>query len=160
MNEFQQQFAKGFQIGLRPVIRNPINNESLTLAQGLVPEDGVLHSIEDITSDIINTSSLNAIFPFPQIFVLSVFTLVCCKDAIYDYTSGNLVLVINGFTQSSVLWSYADFGPCGVLSNSAVTIKRDGISHEWFVVVDRSIPQGQCVSSLNGQLFVGGLVNV
>ena len=158
MNEFQEQYAKGFQVGLRPVIRNPLNNETLILSQGLVPEDGVLHSIEDISNNQINTSALGCTFPWPQVFVLRNMTLVCAQNGIYIVNPDlSLTEVCNLFVQSSVPWTYADFGPTVILCNGASIVKCDGITGEWAQVSDCSIMGANCIAGINGQLFAGGL---
>jgi hypothetical protein len=158
MNEFQTQFAKGFQVGLRPTLRSQIGNEALVMAQGLVPEEGVLHSIEDITVQQIDTSSLGCTWPWPQIFVLQSITVVCSQNAIFVVNPDmSLTQVCNWFAPPNSLWTYADFGLTVILCNGASIIKLDGLSGEWGQVSDCSIMGANCIAGINGQLFAGGL---
>jgi hypothetical protein len=156
MKEFSFTFDKGLKVGLRANKRNPRGQEALIKAQGVIPEDGALCALEDISSQQIDTSALNCTFPYPQIFTLTQLTLVCTPTEIYQYESGVLTLLYTCAT-AGYTWTFADYGNYIVLTNGNHIVIREGLSGDWTEQSDSAIPLCACLCDVNGQLIVGGL---
>ncbi len=153
MREYTIIFRDGLQRGLRKTEKNPRNNQALTKCQGAIPEDGVVHALEDIQSAEI-LESIDAAFPFPQIFALSMCTLVCTATMIYEYASGNLTAVYEDAPEGST-WTVADYGRFIVLTNGAILIVKDAQTGDYEEYELCDIPNCICVADVNGQMFVG-----
>ena len=76
MQEYTLVFRDGLGKGLRSTDKNPRNNQALVESRGAIPEDGVIHALEDISKYRLLTGGLPSAFPFPQIFVLNYLVLV------------------------------------------------------------------------------------
>jgi hypothetical protein len=153
MREYTIIFRDGIQRGLRKTEKNPRNSQALTKCQGAFPEDGVVHALDDLQSAEI-LSSIDAEFPFPQIFALSMVTLVCTATKIYEYASGNITPVFEDATEGST-WTVADYGRFIVLTNGAILVVKDAQTGDYEEYTFCDIPNCICVADVNGQMFVG-----
>lgn len=154
MQEHIIAFDEGIRRGLRPRENSAKNSQQFIQLDGLYVKDEVLHSLEG--PDLIDTSSLDCSFPFPQIFDLTTITLVCTATKVYEYnhstqTFSQLISVSEGST-----WTCADYYEFIVMTNGRALIYRDANSGKWALYADCEIPYGICVCNLNGQLIIGG----
>lgn len=138
--------------GLRSSKRAPRNEKFLVQCVGAVGIDQVLSVIDDLESDRIDTESLGASWPFPQIFVLKYMTLVCTDARIYEYTGGGLTLR-HGPVSTDGLWSCVDYFDYLYMSNGAVAVRRKATSGNWSTV--SSLPYAKSMVDYNGQIMLG-----
>lgn len=154
MKEFTLIFKDGLAAGLRASAKNPRNVQALVECIGAVPENGIIHALEDIRSFYIDTSGLDVTFPFPQIFVLSKTTLVCTQTNIYELVLDVLNPVFLGAPAGST-WTVADYGRFIVMTNGACMLVRSATTNTFELYDSCDIPPCQCVCDVNGQMFVG-----
>lgn len=152
MREYTTTYRTGLENGLRPNERNPRNVQFLSMLRGAIPYDKVISSLRELPDPI---STLNAQWPFPQLFHLRRMTLVCDRTAIYEYKDGSLSLLCNAVSGST--WSCADFGEYVVLTNGESLITRDPQTGVFSEYADCAIPSCLCVCEVNSQLLVGGI---
>ena len=145
-------FKEGISKGLRKSARNPKNNEFFTELSGMFHEEGILRTLE--IPDQVDTSALDCTFPFPQIFRLVGFTLVCTSTTIYRLDNGVLTSLIS--VAAGTTWSLADFGAYIIMTNGRALVKYDFASGTWGEYVECAIPNCVCLCAFKGQLFVGG----
>lgn len=154
MREFPFKFDEGLKKGLRPNLYVPRDSQWLVQAFGLIPEDDLLQTIPQLT-DAINATGES--YPYPQIFKLINFILVCGKRAIYEYDidedSLNLVFVASS---AGATWSYADLHDYILLTNGSVLIERDPVTGIYREPIDCGVPHCLCICDLNGQIVLGG----
>lgn len=153
MREYTVTYKDGLAHGLRPNERNPRNSQFLTALRGAIPYDNVVSALRELPDPI---STLNAQWPFPQLFHLRRMTLVCDRSAIYEYKDGSLILLCNTVTGDT--WSCADFGEYIVLTNGQSLITRDPQTGVFSEYIDCRIPPCLCVCEVNSQLLVGGIL--
>jgi hypothetical protein len=154
MREFPFKFDEGLQKGLRPNLYVPRDSQWLIQALGVIPEDDLLQTIPQLPTAINATGET---YPYPQIFKLLNFILVCGKLAIYEYDLDSTNLTLRFVASSAgATWSYADFNDYFVLTNGNVLITRDPITGIYSEPYDCGIPHCLCLCDLNGQIIVGG----
>lgn len=136
--------------GIRPSVRSPRNLDFLTECVGAVGRDGVLSALDSMTR--MNTSVITDSFPFPQIFIFNVVTLVCGHGKIYEWNGSSLTLVYTAATKGG-LWSAADFYDYIYLSNGAEAVVRNAASKTY--AIDTTLPTASCICNFNGQVMVG-----
>jgi len=153
MREYTILYKKGLAIGLRSSEHNPKNEGALIQAAGIIQESGELFNLDELST--FDISSIEACdFPFPQIFQLREWTLICTPTKIYTYDGATLTLVYTAEEGST--WTVADFYNFLVLSNGRELITLDPESGDWSKYLDCAVPYCLCLCDLNGQLFVGG----
>lgn len=152
--------------GLRPSSHNPRNSPFLVESIGAFPYDGVLQSVAQLLR--VDTSALICSFPYPQIFVLSDYIIVCTQTAIVELTD---IGVIDGwgdapwgeFPWGSTLltgltagwpWVCVDFKLFIYLTNGKIAIIRDTETGAW-TINPENIPFGTALCNYNGQVLVG-----
>jgi hypothetical protein len=153
MREYTLQIEKALKIGLRPSDRTPPNKGVLVEAQGVIQESGELFNLENL--EAFDISDIEAcIFPFPQVFKLIRWTLICTPTRVYTYRDGVVTLVYTGAEAST--WTVADFYDFLLLTNGNTWIELDPETASWCPFSDDEVPSCLCLCDLNGQLFVGG----
>ena len=153
MREYENIFDDGLVKGLRSTSKNMRNTQRLIKADGMFPEEGVLRAVESVTS-IPGLTALGLVFPFPQLHVGQVHTIIMGPTEFWEYKSGVLTSVISGLTNNG-LWTVADFYDYILITNGIEMVRRDAESHSWEVYVDENVPVSRCVAAVNGQLIVG-----
>lgn len=153
MREYENIFEDGLVSGLRATSKNVRNSQKLIQSDGMFPEEGVLRAVESITN-IPGLEALGLVFPFPQLHVGQVHTLIMGSEEIWEYANGALVSVLSGLTDNG-LWTVADFYDYILMSNGVHIIRRDAIAQSWSILVDDEVPISKCVAAVNGQLIVG-----
>lgn len=155
MREFTLVFGDGLVRGLRKQAGNPTNEQALVISDGLFPHERVSQALEDLTEYQVALGSIEAEFPFPQVFVLRQMTLVCTATEIYKLVAGTLTL-LHGLLEAGTTWTVADYDAYVVMTNGKVLLVRDALSGEFNVFESCYIPPCICLCDLNGQLIVGG----
>lgn len=153
MHEYTVIFKDGLAAGLRSSVHNPRNVGSLIKADGVTQESKELFNLDELST--FDISILDACtFPFPQIFQLREWTIVCTPTKIYTYDGSTLTLVYTAEEGST--WTFGDFYNYLILTNGRELITLDPESGEWSKYLDTAIPNCLCLCDINGQLFVGG----
>lgn len=137
--------------GLRPSKLMPRNTKFLTECKGAVGKDGVLQAGDELVR--FDTTSISAIFPYPQIFVFTEMVIVCTATDIYEVVSGVLthkLTVAEGRT-----WSAVDYAEFVYLSNNKVSVTRSPGSGAY--AVSATLPTAAAICDFNGQCMIGGL---
>ena len=154
MQEYTVEFKEGLIKGLRRSDHNPVNSGYLIQADGVIKEAGELFNIEEF--DQLDLSDLDAqTFPFPQVFQMRNWTILCTPTKIYTYNGSSFTLVYTAELEGST-WTYADFYNYILMTNGRVLIWLDPESGTWSKYIDCYIPTCLCLCDVNGQVFVGG----
>ena len=152
MNEYTIEFREGLEVGLRHSDKNPKNVQALVRSDSVFYETGILRNTDEIST--MDLTALGCTWPFPQIFDLKSFKLICTETEIYKLSGGSLTLVFTALEGST--WTMADFDTFLVFTNGRVLATLDPVSGIWSQYFDCAIPACLCVCNLNGQLLVGG----
>jgi len=153
MREYTIMFEEGLKVGLRKSDHNPKNKGALIEAQGVIQKAGELHSLEEL--EFLDVSTIDACtFPFPQIFQLTSWTLVCTPTKIYTFDGAAFTLVYTAAEGST--WTVAEFHDFLLLTNGAEWVTLDPDSGCWEDYIPDEIIICLCNCDINGQLFVGG----
>jgi hypothetical protein len=134
--------------GLRTSKRNKRNDHSLTVLSGSVGQDEVLAVLEEL--DRIDTSELAVEFPYPQLFVLINYILVCTATNIYEYSNGVLTSKLN--VEPGDPWRVLDFYDYIYMSNAVISVTRDAITREYSL---SDLPPANAMCNFNGQVLIG-----
>jgi len=153
MKEYTVFYKDGLAKGLRASEFNPRNEGALVEAQGVFQESKKLSNILELLTFDISTIDAQT-YPFPQVFQLREWTIVCTPTKIYTYDGASLTLVHTAVEGST--WTIADFYQFVVLTNGAELVALDPETGEWTQFIDCAVPVCLCCCDLNGQLFVGG----
>lgn len=143
--------SKDLARGLRRSSSNPRDRHGMTSLSGMVAKDGVLQALDELSR--IDTDVITDGFPYPQLFVLSNYILICSATKIYDYSSGSLVLKYTAGAVGST-WKCIDFIEYLILTNDSVVVVRE--AHTGNFVETSTIPDASAICNYNGQIFVGG----
>jgi len=153
MREYTITFKDGLKAGLRPSSKTPKNKGALIQADGIAQETGELFNLDELST--FDISAIEACtFPFPQVFQLREWTLVCTPTKIYTYDGTSLTLVYTAEEGST--WTVGDFYNFLILTNGRELITLDPETGAWSKFLDCEIPNCLCLCDVNGQLFVGG----
>jgi len=142
--------SKDLQRGLRKKVSNPRDVHGMTVLSGLVSQDGILSALDDLSR--IDSSIITDSFPYPQLFVLANYTLVCSSTKIYEYVGGILTEKLTVVAAST--WKVVDYIEYIVLTNGSQVVTRDAMSGTY--AVSAVIPAANAVCNYNGQLVIGG----
>jgi hypothetical protein len=138
--------------GLRKSARAVRNAMFLTECDGAVGQDGVLSSIEQLTSLSLGSGVVDQIFPFPQVFDFTNLTIVCDSRRIYEYEGGTLTLKYTS-SNSGGVWCAVDFFDYVYISNGVEAVTRDAGSKEY--TLSTVLPTAQAMCNYNGQVLIG-----
>lgn len=136
--------------GLRTTKRAPRNSEYLVECAGAIGREGVLSSIDQLTS--IDTSAATSMFPFPQVFDFVNVTIVCDPWHIYEWEGGVLTLKYTSTLQGGI-WCAIDLYDYVCLSNGAETVVRDPSDKTYSISTELPVFQAAC--NYNGQILIG-----
>jgi len=136
--------------GLRPSRRNPRNEKFLTKADRAIGLDGVLHVLDDLSEDQLDTSLITDGFPYPQLFVFPAVIVVCGKTKVYEYSLGALSLKLT--VDAGTIWSGVSYFDYIYMSNGKVSIERDPNTSSWAL---STLPIARGICDLNGQVMIG-----
>jgi len=153
MYEYTLMVKDGLKAGLRASKNNPKNVGALVQATGTIQDTGKLVNIDELSTFDISTIEV-CTFPFPQVFQLREWTLVCTPTKIYTYDGTTLTLVYTAEEGST--WTIGDFYNYLVLTNGRELITLDPETGDWSKYLDCAIPYCLCICDVNGQIFVGG----
>lgn len=153
MREYTIIFKDGLSAGLRASEHNPTNQGALIRADGVIQESKELFNLDKLsTFDIAALEACD--FPFPQIFQLREWTVICTPTKIYTYDGAALTLVYTAEEGST--WTFADFYNYIIMTNGRELITLDPETGAWSKYIECAIPTCLCLCDVNGQLFVGG----
>lgn len=136
--------------GLRPSKRIARNSKFMVECVGAVGKDKVLSVLEDLESGRIDTSIITDSFPYPQIFVLVNFILICGSTEIYTYDGSTMTLQIDVGT-SGLTWSVVESYDYIYMSNCAVAVVRDPLSGTFSI---SNLPAARAMCNYNGQVII------
>lgn len=136
--------------GLRKNENLSRDRHGMTEMTGLISRDNVITALDQLSR--INTDIITDGFPYPQLFVLSNYILICGSTKIYDYSSGSLVLVATVSAGST--WKVIDFIEYLVLTNGVVNVIRDAANGVFSVSTD--FPEANAICNYKGQVLIGG----
>lgn len=135
--------------GLAPK-NNPRNNPLLVDSTGMFVNSGALESVEEFTRMTL-PSGESFTFPYPQLFVLSDFIVLCNEDKIWEWGGSSWILKRKWLTPGTT-WTCVDRKNYLIFSNMQVTVTRNPISGVYDI--DTDLPYGS-YGDFNGQLCVG-----
>jgi hypothetical protein len=139
--------------GNRPTAKATRNNQFLVECKGMVGLEGVLQTLDDISSHWIDLHiTITDGFPYPQIFVFTNLVIVCSLTKIYEYAGGVLSAAKITVTAGST-WSAVDFYDFIYLSNSKVAVVRDATTGLYSL--STTLPKASTICNFNGQVHVG-----
>ena len=153
MQEYTLTIQKALAVGLRNTEDNPKNVSGLTFAQGVLQKAGTLVNLDLLTNFDISTI-VACDFPFPQMFQLREWTLICTPTKIYTFDGTSLTSVYTAVEGTT--WTYGDFYNYLILTNGQELITLDPDTGVWSKYLDCKIPYCVCLCDVNGQVFVGG----
>lgn len=153
MQEYTIFYQEGLAKGLRVTDHKLRNDGGLIRADGLLVETGELFNLEELSMfDISDIGECE--FPYPQIFQLRNWTLICTATKIYSYNGTTLTLVYTAEEGST--WTVGDFYDYLLLTNGKELVVLDPEDGTWSKYLDCAIPNCLCLCDVNGQIFVGG----
>ena len=152
MREYTISFDEGISVGLRRFDKPKKGDKALIQSDGVLKDSGTLTNLEQLGT--VDFSALGCTFPFPQIFQLKNFTLVCTPTDIYTYDGSALTLCYTAEAGST--WTIADFYNYIIMTNGKELVTLDPMSGDWSKYIDCAIPNCLCLCELNGQVVVGG----
>ena len=140
--------------GLRASSKLYRNAKSLSQCDGCIGIDGLLSTVPTLSLSNLYNSSLviKDDFPFPQIFTLEKYIIVCNRTTILELVGSTLVLkatVIGG-----ELWSIASSHDFLYLSNGVVSLVRNPENGK-YVITDA--PICSALINFNGQIICGNI---
>ena len=140
--------------GLRQSSRLPRNTKTLSRCDGCVGIEGLLSTSPDIAVSAIHASDLviKSDFPFPQIFTLEKYVVVCNRTTILELVGASLVL--KATVTGGELWSIASSHDFLYLSNGVTSLVRNPLNGEYEAT---TAPVCSAILNFNGQIICGNL---
>ncbi len=140
--------------GLRQSSKLSRNVKSLTVCDGCIGIDGLLWTSPDIAVSTQHASALviKSDFPFPQIFALEKYVVVCNRTTLLELVGASLVL--KATVTGGELWSIASSHDFLYLTNGVVSLVRDPLTG---VYSSTSAPVCSTVLNFNGQIICGNI---
>ena len=140
--------------GLRSTDKSIRNQKVLTRCDGMVGIDGLLGTIPTITLSTLwsNDLIIKDDFPFPQIFALDKFMLICNRASILEYNGATLISKISA--TGGELWTVASAHDFIYLSNGVVSIIRDPATGNYSL---SDAPVCSAILNFNGQIICGNI---
>ena len=128
-----------------------LNEDKLLELNGFIVEDGVIQTMDALAR--IDTSGISASFPYPQLFNLTNFVLICTDTSIYEYNESTGTLTEKIEVTEGSTWSVVDFHDFIYLTNGSVNVLRD--VEDGTYSLSTTIPTGMALCNNNGQVIVG-----
>ena len=140
--------------GLRPTDKVPKGAKTLSICSGIIGIEGQLNTIPTLSISTLYSSPLviKDDFPFPQIFTLEKFIIVCNRTSILELTGAGLVS--KATTVGGELWSIASSHDFLYLSNGMVSLVRNPQSGEY---ESTDAPVCSAILNFNGQIICGNI---
>lgn len=135
--------------GLRPIENIKTEDIYLTQAQGLISEDGALHTID--TPTVLTTPD-----PVLQIVQLKNRAIVITTTSFYELVNSTLTLKLS--IASTGRWGIADYGEFILFVDPTRTVSRDPFTGVYTTRTD--IPKGFDAINYGGQCLIAGAINV
>lgn len=143
--------AKTLARGLRRTASNPRDSFGMINLSSLIGKDSVLQTIPELSALI--TTEITDSFPYPQLFVLANYILICDSTKIYEY-DGSLNLKYT-VAEAGLTWKVVDYIEYLLLTNGVITVVRNASSGTYSE--ETTIPTAKVMANYNGQLFLGGI---
>jgi hypothetical protein len=137
--------------GLRRTENDPRNRPGFEDLNGLIGKDGNLVTLPVLTR--LATTVITDAFPYPQIFNLRRYILVCGSTKIYEFDGTTMTLKITASVAGQT-WSVLDYFDHIYLSNGSVVIIRDSQTNAYSE--STSLPTALAACDYNGQAMLGG----
>ena len=134
--------------GLRPTKRSIRNAGFMIQCSGAVGREGALQILDQL--DAMDLAVITDGFPYPQIFVFPLVTVVCGKTKIYEWVDAALVLKLT--VTEGAMWEAVAGGNYIYLSNGKVAVTRD--ANNWTYTLS-DLPTASCICDFNGQVVIG-----
>lgn len=140
--------------GLRQSSRLPRNAKTLSRCDGCVGVDELLSTSPSIAVSTQHASALviKSDFPFPQIFTLEKYVVVCNRTTVLELVEASLVL--KATVTGGELWSIASSHDFLYLSNGVVSLVRNPLNGEY---ESTTAPVCSAILNFNGQIVCGNL---
>ena len=140
--------------GLRHSFRLPRNAKTLSRCDGCVGVDGLLGASPSIAVSTMHASDLviKSDFPFPQIFTLEKYIVVCNRTTVLELVGTSLVL--KATVTGGELWSIASSHDFLYLSNGVSSLVRNPLNGEY---ESTTAPVCSAILNYNGQIVCGNL---
>lgn len=126
------------------------DRHGMTELTGLISKDDVITAMDQLIR--IDTNIITDGFPYPQLFILSNYILICGSTKIYDYSSGSLILVAT--VTAGNTWKVVDFIEYLILTNGVVNVVRSASDGTFNISTD--FPEANAICNYNGQVLIGG----
>ena len=142
--------------GLRSNANSIRGQKTLTVCDGMVGQDGLLKSLPTLTLSSLYSNPLiiKDDFPFPQIFSLEKFLIVCNRTTVLEYTSTS-GLVLKATVTGGELWSIASAHDFIYMSNWVVNLVRDPSTGTYSS--STAVPICSAMINFNGQIICGNI---
>lgn len=148
--------AEDLSRGLRSNANSSRNQKTLLECTGMVGQDGLLKSLPTLNLSPLydNALVIKDDFPFPQIFSLEKFIIVCNRTTVLEYTtlSG---LVLKATVTGGELWSIASAHDFIYMSNGVVNLVRDPSTGTY--ASSTAVPICSAMINFNGQIICGNI---
>ena len=154
MYEYTLMVKAALTVGLRSSDKNPMNKGALTKADGVLQVESELTKIDKLVAFDISTIEA-CTYPFPQVFQLREWTIICTPTKIYTYDGTTITLVYTAEAGST--WTVGDFYNYLIMTNGKELITLHPDTGVWSKYLDSAIPYCLCLcDTKGGQIFVGG----
>ena len=135
--------------GIQPNAKQTRSQYGIETLSGMIGVDGSLVSLPALTR--IATSVITDPFPYPQLFVLNTFSIICGSTKIYEYDGSTLTLKLT--VTAGAIWDLVSSFNYVYLSNGTVAVERNPDTKVYAL---SSLPKFQSACNYNGQLMLGG----
>lgn len=146
--------SKDLFSGLRNTSKAIRNQKVLARCDGCVGIDGLLSTLDTPVISTLYSSSLvtKDDFPFPQIFTLEKFIIVCNRTTVLELKDSTLVL--KATVTGGELWTVGSSHDFLYLSNGIVSIVRNPNNGEY---ESTDAPVCSAILNYNGQIICGNI---
>jgi hypothetical protein len=134
--------------GIQPNAKQTRSQYGIETLTGMIGIDGSLVSLPSLTR--IATTAITDSFPYPQLFVLNRFSIICGETEIYEYDGSTLTLKLT--VSAGTTWSLVHSYEYVYLSNGTVSVERDPSTKAYTL---SSLPAFYGACNYNGQLMLG-----
>lgn len=134
--------------GIKALPSQPRKNKGLEGLSGMIGMDDGLVSLPDISR--LDTSVITDAFPYPQIFAMNGFVIVCSAANIYEVVAGALELKLT--VAIGDVWEVISSYRYVYMSNGVVAVERGPNTKEYTL---SSLPAFYGACNYNGQIMLG-----
>lgn len=146
--------AQSLASGLRNTSKTSRNSKVLEDCDGCIGVDGLLTSAPTLALSTIHDSDLviKNDFPFPQIFTLEKYLVVCNRTTVLELVGTSLVL--KSTVTGGELWTVGSSHDFLYLSNGVVSLIRNPLTGEYEIT---DAPVCSTILNYNGQIICGNI---